>query len=273
MTGVTNMLRALRNTLKESLVVQTVYRRYVQPHMPQYEPETYIVKGKKFDFCIDIGAHAGTYSILLSRAANRVFAFEPSPRSFRILKALKLPNVTTFNIALGDTRGEAEMSFPRVSGETDYALATLRPLGANDYESVDRRKVAVSQLDLFEQEIDFNRVDFIKIDVEGFEMNVLRGMNNLLGRHKPTLLIEIEERHNPNYHEIFDYLGALGFQPYYTEDGTSLRKLDLDDLPRLQTKERLAADGARKFRAGERKAYLNNFFFLQPSHKSRYLIA
>ncbi len=267
------MLRALKNALKESLVVQTVYRRYVQPHMPQYEPETCIIKDKKFDFCIDIGAHAGTYSILLSRVANRIFAFEPSPRSFRILKALKLPNVTTFNIARGDTSGEAEMSFPRVSGETDYALATLRPLGSNEYESVDRRKVTVSKLDDFEPKIDFSRVDFIKIDVEGFEMSVLRGMSRFLGQYKPTLLIEIEERHNPNYREIFDYLSSLGFEPYCTEDGMSLRKLDIDSLPSVQTKERLATDGARKFRVGERKAYLNNFFFLPPSQKSHYFTA
>ena len=253
--------------------MQTTYRRYVQPHLPQYEPETYILKGLKFDRCIDIGAHAGTYSILLSRNADRVYAFEPSRRSFNILKNLDIGNVTAFNMALGSENGEAEISLPRVGGNVDYALATLRTLGADEYEKIDTQKVKISKLNDFESQIDFNRIDFVKIDVEGFEMQVLRGMDRLIDQRKPTLLIEIEQRHNPGYREVFAYLGAHGFEPYYTEDGVVLRKLNFDVLPSLQTKERLVSDGARKFRVGERKAYINNFFFLQPEQKSRYRMA
>lgn len=267
------MLRALKNHLRESLLVQTTYRRYVQPHMPQYEPETYILRNKKFDFCVDIGAHAGTYSILLSRNANHVYSFEPSPRSFKILKALNLPNVTTFNVALGDRNGEAEMSFPLVKGETDYALATLRPLDLGEYDKVDKHKVAVSKFDTFEAQIDFSRIEFVKIDVEGFEMQVLDGMGSFLADRRPTLLIEIEERHNQNYPDIFSYLSTLGFVPYYTEDGVTLRELNQSSLSSLQTRERLVSDGARKFRARERKSYINNFFFLQPEQKSSYPVA
>lgn len=267
------MLHAVKNLLKESMLVQTAYRRYVQPHMPQYEPETYILKNMKFDRCVDVGAHAGTYSVLLSHHADHVYAFEPSPHSFEILKNLNIGNVTVFNIALGNENGEAEISFPRVSGKIDFALATLRTLGADEYERIDLQKVKVSKFNDFETQIDFNRIDFVKIDVEGFEMHVLRGMDRLIEQYKPTLLIEIEQRHNPDYRDIFEHLGARGFEPYYTEDGVALRKLDIDALPSLQTKERLIKDGARKFRVGERKDYINNFFFLQPEQTSRYRMA
>ncbi len=146
----------------------------------------------------------------------------------------------------------------------------MRTLGDAEYEKIDTQKVKVSKFDDFEAQIDFNRIDFVKIDVEGFEMQVLRGMDRLVEQRKPTLLIEIELRHNPGYREVFDYLAAQGFESYYTEDGLVLRKLDIDSLPSLQTRERLVSDGARKFRVGEQKAYINNFFFLQPEHKSRY---
>jgi FkbM family methyltransferase len=267
------MLHAVKDFLKESILVQTTYRRYVQPHLPQYEPETYILKGQKFDRCVDIGAHAGTYSILLSRNADHVYAFEPSRHSFNILKNLNIGNVTTFNMALGSENGVADISLPRVSGKVDYALATLRTLGTGEYEKIDTQKVKVSKFNDFEPQIDFNRIDFVKIDVEGFEMQVLRGMDRLVETRKPTLLIEIEQRHNPSYRDIFGYLSDHGFEPYYTENGVTLRKLDIDSLTSLQTKDRLVSDGARKFRVGERKAYINNFFFLQPEQKSRYRMA
>jgi hypothetical protein len=70
------MLHAVKNLLKQSMIAQRTYRRYVQPHLPQYEPETYILRGLKFDQCVDVGAHEGTYAILLSHNANRVYAFE-----------------------------------------------------------------------------------------------------------------------------------------------------------------------------------------------------
>jgi FkbM family methyltransferase len=266
------MFHAVKNLLKESLLVQRTYRRYVQPHLPQYEPETFILRGIKFDQCVDVGAHAGTFSILLSHNADRIYAFEPSSHSFAILENLNLPNVTTYNLALGDQSGEMEISFPTVAGEIDYALATLRTIDATEYGKCETQRVRVARFDDFEKEIDFARIEFVKIDVEGFEMHVLRGMDRLLARKKPAFLIEIEQRHNSDYLKIFDHLGALGYEAYVTMDGVFLQALDLSDLPRLQSAERLFADEARKFRVGERKNYINNIFFLQPDHKSKYPI-
>jgi hypothetical protein len=125
---------------KNSLFVQRMYRQYVQPLLPQYEPETYILRNLKFDQCVDVGAHAGTYSILLSHNSEHVFAFEPTRHSFDILKALNIPNLTAYNLALGSETGETEISLPAVGGNTDFALATLRSLTKNEYESVDTQK-------------------------------------------------------------------------------------------------------------------------------------
>jgi FkbM family methyltransferase len=257
-------------SLKDSLFVQRMYRRYVQPHLPQYEPETYILRAVKFDQCVDVGAHAGTYSILLSHNSDRVYAFEPTGHSFDILQALNIPNVSVYNLALGSESGEMEISLPRVGGETDFALATLRPLSAHEYDKVDIQKVRIAKFDDFANEIDFVRIDFVKIDVEGFEMQVLQGMQRLVESKKPALLIEIERRHNPNYRDVFDYLAGRHYAAYITVDGVALQRFDIEQLPGLQSNESLKMDEGRKFRMGERKNYINNFFFLQPGHSSQF---
>ena len=263
----------MKNLLKESVFLQKTYRRYVQPHLPQYEPETYILRGMKFDLCVDVGAHAGTYSILLSHNSQRVFAFEPTTHSFNILRSLNIDKLVAYNLALGDEDRELEISLPTVAGKIDYALATLRPLGAHEYEKVERQKVRVVKFDDFEGEIDFTRIDFVKIDVEGFELQVLLGMRRLLELKRAALLIEIEQRHNPRYRQVFGYLSALQYQPYVTPDGVFLQQFSVGELLGLQSHERLLVDEARKFRLGERKMYINNFFFLQPAHKPLYPIA
>ena len=51
-----------------------------------------------------------------------------------------------------------------------------------------------------------NQIDFIKIDVEGFELNVIKGFKNLINKYKPILLIEIEKRHNSDFKKIFNIL-------------------------------------------------------------------
>ena len=262
------MFDAAKSLVSESLFVQKTYRRYVQPHLPQYEPETYILKRLKFDECLDVGAHAGTYSILLSKNSNRVYAFEPTAHSFRILQSLNLKNVTTYNLALGDKSGEGEVSLPIVDGNVDYALASLRTLSINEYPASRKQKIRIVKLDEFKDKIDFSKIDFVKIDVEGFEMQVLLGMQDLLRSKKPELLIEIEQRHNTKYNDVFEFLEKQSYEPYVTSDGVTLKKITVADVPSLQSTENLRADGARKFRPGERKKYINNFFFLQPRHKA-----
>jgi FkbM family methyltransferase len=264
------MLQTVKNLLKQSAVAQRVYRRYVRPHMLQDEPETYILRDLKFDQCIDVGANVGSYSVLLSRNCNRVYAFEPTPSSFQALQTLNIKNVILYNLALGSESGETEIVLPKISGKADYALATLRPLGTREFDDVEKFKVKVARFNDFATNIDFNHIDFVKIDVEGFELQVLRGMSRLLEKKKPDLMIEIEKRHNPNYRDVFDYLAAMGYASFFTPDGRGLQRFDVAELPQLQTAERLAMDEARRFRPGERKNYINNIFFLQPARTANY---
>jgi FkbM family methyltransferase len=267
------MFQTMKELLRESAVAQRIYRRHIRPHMLQDEPEVYILRDIKFDQCVDAGAHTGTYSVLLSRNCDRVYAFEPAPHTFEVLRSLNIKNVVAYNSALGSTSGEMEISLPLVHGEIDHALATLRPLASTDFESVKKQKVKVARFDDFETKISFNRIDFVKIDVEGFELEALRGMARLIDLKRPDFMIEIEQRHNPKYFDVFDHLLKFRYEPFITLDGIVLRRFDVAELPALQTAERLMRDEARSFRRGEHKSYINNFFFLQPERKSRYPIS
>ena len=179
------MLQTAKGWLKQSAVAQRTYRRYFRPYMLQDEPEIYILREMTFDQCLDVGAHVGTYSILLSGNCNRVYAFEPAPNSFDSLRTLNIKNVTAYNLALGSENGETEMALPLVRGKVDYALATFRPLASTEFEGVEIHKVRVARFDDFEGKIDFKLIYFVKIDVEGFEMQVLLGMRRLFESKQP----------------------------------------------------------------------------------------
>ena len=168
-----------------------------------------------------------------------------------------------------------DISLPTINEKRAFGYATLRSLAEGEYEKIDKQQVNVVKFDDFEGQIDFARIEFIKIDVEGFEMEVLRGMTRLVETRKPALMIEIEKRHNSRYLEVFGYLTDLLYEPYMTVDGISLQRLDVDKLSSLQSTEMLTRDwnGDRTFRRGEHKNYINNFFFLQSRHKPQFGIA
>ena len=260
----------LVSEIKRSRLVQLVYRRYIQLYLPQYELETYILRRLRFDQCVDVGANLGIYSVLLSNRSNRVYAFEPVQYSFERLTALHLRNVVAYNLALGSENRKMEISVPTTGGKGALALATLRPLTEGPDEKIDTQEVNVVKFDDFENKIDFTRIDFVKIDVEGFEMEVLLGMRRLVELRKPALMIEIERRHNARCDEVFAYLRSLSYEPYVTVDGIRLRHFDIEELPSLQSSEGLRRDGSRTFRRGAHRHYINNFFFLQPRHKFQF---
>lgn len=141
---------------------------------------------------IDIGANKGVYSYALSGICGAVKAFEPNPKMFRILTAGVPANVETFETALSNADGEADLILPvQRSGRFSNQGATLQPRkmdGDKDFETLN---VAQKTLDSY----GFRDVSFIKIDVEGFELEVIEGAKETLARERPNMLVEIDEHH------------------------------------------------------------------------------
>jgi FkbM family methyltransferase len=161
---------------------------------------------------LDIGARFGTYTSLLARNVGRtglVHAFEPNPQHSNALRTIShsAGNVRVHLIALSDDVGQAALHIPMVGDRASDGLATLTQ------PAVAHRTVPIERCRL--DDFSFERIDFIKCDVEGHELAVLRGGEATLRRLLPPLLVEIERRHAGAHVRVtLEYLKDLGYTGY-----------------------------------------------------------
>ena len=201
---------------------------------------------KAGDRCLDIGCNMGAYSHALSNLGAKVTAFEPNPVMVDIVRGLALPGVEVQQIALSNVDGQATLNVPLVS--SGHALASLRDDPA---DNVQTQKITVDTRRL--DSLELTGLKFVKIDVEGFEEQVLEGAQATITRERPTLLIEIEERHNSGgLARIVERLAALGYTAHYLRGGI------WQDFATFNLNEdQNGADASRP--------YINNFLFLPPT--------
>jgi FkbM family methyltransferase len=180
--------------------------------------------------CVDVGAAAGIYTLPLARLAGPtgiVHSVEPLPFAWptwnRLVRVRSSRNVLHHAVALGSEPGEASMSVPRgrhglVTGRSFVSQHCLG-LGSNaEFAQHITYPVPVDTLDRLLAETDHGRLDFVKIDVEGAELHVLRGGTAVIESFLPTMLIEIEARHTARYQyhpeDVVSWLRARGYAMY-----------------------------------------------------------
>jgi FkbM family methyltransferase len=141
---------------------------------------------------IDVGTNIGEVLLNFGKLVGpggAVIGFEPNPPTYQAcLRNLALnhfPNVRLFNLGLGRQAGKSAIGRPnrRNSGE-DRVLAGGQSGGV---------EIEIVTLDEFATRHDLRRMDLIKIDVEGFEMNVLAGAQACIERFRPSLFVEIND--------------------------------------------------------------------------------
>lgn len=161
---------------------------------------------------LDLGAQTGFFSLLLSRLVGpngRVFAFEPLPANFRVLRENieinALDNVSPRREAVTDESGRMEFKVP----DRDSNLLA-GPMHADD--EYPTTVVPTISLDDFAREIG-RPIEFIKMDVEGAEGLILRGARRLLNGSHPTMLIELHNMDGKTReHGVVDELVKLGYR-------------------------------------------------------------
>jgi FkbM family methyltransferase len=171
---------------------------------------------------IDIGAHAGWYSVHLAKRAihGRILCFEPIPATLALLKkniaVNNITNITIYEQGLSDTEGEGVFYY-----EPGLSVATsLRNL--HDERKKQTVKCPVKTLDNSLPR-DLARVDLIKCDVEGAELLVLRGAGNTIKEHMPVLFLEMLRKwavkfdYHPN--DIIDHLQKFGYSCHFVKKG------------------------------------------------------
>ncbi len=179
----------------------------------------------------DIGANIGYYSLIAAHKAclGSVFSFEPSSYLFdQLCSNIKLnnfKNITPYNLALSDQTGKADF-FP--STEDNLGMAGLHP--AENFSGSIETIHTINFQEWKEKELR-RKVNFIKIDVEGMEMKVLSGMNQVLDKERPVLFIEVIDQHlrknNSSILELFEFLWKKQYNGFEITGLNILRKTDI----------------------------------------------
>ncbi|HEV2268400.1 MAG TPA: FkbM family methyltransferase [Steroidobacteraceae bacterium] len=170
------------------------------------------------DTALDVGANIGMLSLFLSDIVGQrgcVHAFEPNPRTYALLlrsiSANSPRNIRAHGVALGEAECELTLSIP----QGNAGGASLAGLAGQTIDSAVR--VPVVPLDIWAQRMAVRKVDFIKMDVEGFEPQVLRGGLEFLRAVRPRAIVfEHNDTRIPcAEHPSFALLSAIGYRFFF----------------------------------------------------------
>jgi FkbM family methyltransferase len=164
---------------------------------------------------LDVGANLGWYSLALSKTfpCSQIYAFEPLPHIFDYLSSHieinKAVNIKALNLGLSDEVGQS--SFYVVPDNS--VNASIMNVADNKYAK--KISITLTTLDIFAHEENLRKVDFIKCDVEGAELKVLKGASKIIKHYQPIILCEMVRKwtapfgYHPN--DIISYLKSYGY--------------------------------------------------------------
>jgi FkbM family methyltransferase len=141
------------------------------------------------DVVADVGANIGLTALLFSGLAQKTYAFEPSPSTYRILsnnlERAGIQNVTAINLGLGARTEKLTITFAANNRSGGFVSEKIRPENGHVTE-----EIQIETLDSFFADKE-QKPNFLKIDVEGYEQNVIRGGGELLASTQPTVVLEM----------------------------------------------------------------------------------
>lgn len=227
------------------------------------EPEFLWIKEilTKNSVFMDVGANVGAYLYTLENhlKPENIYAFEPNPQLFNRLKRL-FPKVNLFSVALSDVSTVAEFKIPVINGEKVHTRGTLQTsIKEKNEEKTILQKVEVKPLDelVFDKtqtdKLNLKNLDCIKIDVEGNEMQTLRGARKTIEKYKPILMVEMEQRHHQeNIWTLISEIADWGYSVNYLDRETLKTKILTEEFLNQQNPENVK----------NYKDYINNIIFL-----------
>jgi FkbM family methyltransferase len=205
--------------------------RYLDTIRGAFEPhmvELFDTLVKPGDTVLDIGANIGCTSILFGSRAQRVVSFEPSPTTFAFLQknvqASGLQNIDTRNVGLGKTAGRFELTFSVDNRSGGFVSNQMQASAGHQVEAIE-----IVQGDSFLNEAGLGRVDFIKIDVEGFERDVIEGLRDSISANRPIVTLELNHwclnvLQRTSVPDFLDFLRSV-FPYLYAVDTNDVRNL------------------------------------------------
>lgn len=218
-----------KDGIKMNLDISNLVDHFIYFSFPDVAINNFISRLKPTDQIIDVGTNIGYTTLQFSKACQRgnVISVEPSPSLFKTLtNHLHLnsaSNVSAFNIGLAEKEKTAKLY--QVSENNSGMNRILDdPAGLSASESI-----ILKTLDQLVEETKTERVNAIKIDVEGYELNVLKGAYQTLKNKKPMLLVEVDDfnlkQQNASVKEMFELLASLDYSLF---NAKTMQALDLN---------------------------------------------
>lgn len=202
-----------------------------------YEPELVeVIKKlvKPGDVFIDGGANIGYFSLLAAKYGATVFAFEPVSEVFEQLKInLHINNedkITPIQKAFGDIVGEKEIY---ISGSDNRGMSSFeRPENFSGASEI----VDIIRLDDWVTEFQINKINIIKLDIEGSELVALKGMETSLKEFKPLVITEVNlgtlSQFGIKPADIVNFMRKLNFEFFKIDEKGNLRFTEVDEIKR-----------------------------------------
>ena len=178
---------------------------------------------------IDIGANVGYYSLLAAQmiTTGRVYSFEPVSATYKkLLQNISLNDFSSIyceQVAISNFTGQATVF---LSADENTGMSGLQ--SAKNFSG---KTEIINCITLDEAQVNFNipKIDLIKIDVEGSEVTVLKGMEQIINRYKPILLIEISiatlALHNEKIETIYELLFAKNYIAFQVIEANVLKQV------------------------------------------------
>lgn len=179
---------------------------------------------------IDIGANIGYYTLIAANKAGRgrVHSFEPVTVSYEALQQnIQLNHLTNVTVnAVGISNNESLQTYYISSADNRGMSGMKRP---ENFSGLSEKKQTIT-LDSYAIKNNLSRIDIIKIDIEGNELNALKGMHTILAQNKPILFIEVIKEHlikfGTGIDDVYAFLKSYGYTPYKIASANNLKLLD-----------------------------------------------
>jgi FkbM family methyltransferase len=206
-----------------------------------WDKRVYLSFVQRGNIVLDVGANVGAHAVFLShlvRDDGRVLAFEPLAPNVDALRETirrrsRTANITVFQLALGNPGKTRQEVVIRAPGN-DLTQASLQLQGAGSWQrkqSVHEYEVSLTSLDAEGEVQALPSIDFIKIDVEGGELDVLKGAARTISKHRPLIYCEVYARWAASFGyspaELFEFLRTLGYEDARAISSGKVRCLSL----------------------------------------------
>lgn len=191
-----------------------IYGRYDDLFLSFLEEDLFPRMGKR-RICLDVGGMIGNHAIAFAPFFERVFCLEPVQRTFSLLtfNTSTYGNIFALNIGASDEERTTEI----VLDSSNSGASSLH----KDSTKGALVSIRLNKLDAILPSELHDKVDFVKIDVEGHEPAVLMGMENILGRSDPIICLEInEEAITQQSAPAVEFLKVRGYDHWYNLTGS-----------------------------------------------------